>query len=54
MPVLENCAPIWDPYHQSDISKIAMIQHRAAYFVLKRPWRRNYRDSVSSVLADLQ
>ena len=54
IPVLEYCAPIWDPYHQSDISKIETIQHRAARFVLKRPWRRYYRDSVSSMLADLQ
>jgi len=44
--VLEYCAPIWDP--------IEMIQHRATRFVLKKPWRRNYQDSVSSMLADLQ
>jgi len=31
-----------------------MIQHRAARFVLKKPWRRNYQDYVSSMLADLQ
>jgi len=31
-----------------------MIQHRAARFVLKKPWRRNYQDSVSSMLAGLQ
>jgi len=54
IPVLEYCAPIWDPYHLSDINKIEMIQHRAARFVLKKPWRRSYRDSVSSMLADLQ
>jgi len=31
-----------------------MNQHRAAHFVFKKPWRRNYQDSVSSVLADQQ
>jgi len=52
--IIEYCAPIWDPYHQSNINKIEMIQHRAAHFVLKKPCRKNYRDSVSSMLADLQ
>jgi len=32
--LLEYCAPIWDPYHQSDINKFEMIRHRAAHFVL--------------------
>ena len=27
-----------------------MIQHRAARFVLNQPWRRNVRDSISSLL----
>ena len=31
-----------------------MIQHRAARFILRKPWRRNVRDSVSSMLAELQ
>jgi len=52
--VLEYCAPIWSPYHQSDINKIEIIQHRAVHFVLKKSSRRNYQDSVSSMLADLQ
>ena len=41
LPVLEYTATIGDPYHQNDISKIEMMQHRAAHFVLSRPWRRN-------------
>ena len=31
-----------------------MIQHRAACFVLRKAQRRNVRDSVSSMLAELQ
>jgi len=54
IPVLEYCALIWDPYHQSDINKIEMIQQRAGCFVLKKPWRRNYRHGVSCMLADVQ
>ena len=30
-----------------------MIQHRAARFVLNKPWRRNDRDSISQMLMDL-
>ena len=53
LPVLEYAATIWDPYHQNDINKIEMIQHRAANFVLSRPWRRNASDSISSLLHSL-
>jgi len=35
-------------------NKIETIQRRAAHFVLKKPWRRNYLDNVSSMLAVLQ
>ena len=35
------------------ISKIEMIQHRVARFVLSHPWRRNPSDSVSSLLHSL-
>jgi len=31
-----------------------MIQHRAARFVLNQPWRRNIRDSISSLLSLLK
>jgi len=30
-----------------------MLQHRAARFVLNRPWRRNCRDSVTDMLTTL-
>ena len=31
-----------------------MIQHRAARFVLNRPWRRNHRDSITEMLVELK
>ena len=48
LPVLEYAATIWDPYHQNDMSKIEMIQHRTARFVLSHPWRKNASDIVSA------
>jgi len=40
-------------YHQGDVNKLEMIQHRAAHFVLNQPWRRNVRDSVTLLLESL-
>ena len=34
LPLLEYCSAIWDLYHHTSISKLEMIQHRAARFVL--------------------
>ena len=34
--------------------ELEMIQHRAARFVLNQPWRRNVRDSISSLLSSLK
>ena len=31
-----------------------MIQHRAVYYVLNQPWRRNVRDSINSLLLSLE
>ena len=39
------------PYHLWNINKIEMIQHRAACFVLGCPWRRDFRDSITSMLS---
>ena len=39
---------------KNNISKIEMIQHRAARFVLSHPWRRNPSDSVNSLLHSLR
>ena len=54
LPVLEYCSTIWDPHHQKYISKLEMVQHRAARFVLGRPWRRHQRDSITTMLSTLK
>ena len=46
------------PSHQSvgmqtSIHKLEMVQHRAARFVLNKPWRRNHRDSITDMLVRL-
>ena len=51
--LLEYCSTIWDPYQQTFINKLEMIQHRAARFVLNKPWRKNYRDSITDVIQSL-
>ena len=40
LPILEYC---WDPHHQTNITQVEMVQHRAARFVTGQPWRRNNR-----------
>ena len=37
---------IWDPYHQNQINRLKMIQHRAAHYVLNQPWE----ETLGSVL----
>ena len=54
LPVLDYASSIWDPYHQNQINKFEMIQHRAARYVLNQPWRRNVRDSINSLLLSLK
>ena len=54
LPVLHYASSIWDPYHQNQINKFEMIQHRAVRYVLNHPWRRNVRDSISSLLLSLK
>ena len=54
LPILEYCSPIWDPYHQTNINQVEMVQHRAARFVTGQPWRQNNRDSITNILENLQ
>jgi len=56
LPTTEYCSSIWDPLHQSDISKLEMIQYRAARFVLSKPWSKyhHYRDSITDMLLSLK
>ena len=51
LPILEYASTVWDPYHLCNVNKIEMIQHRAARFVLGCPWRRDFRDSITSMLS---
>ena len=53
LPLLEYCAPIWDPHHQTDINKLESVQCRAARFILNKPWNNNL-DSVIVMLNDLK
>ena len=52
LPSIEYCSTIWDPYQQTSIYKLEMIQQQAARFVLNKSWRRNHRprDSITEML----
>jgi len=57
LPTIDYCPLIWDHYHQSDIGKLEMIQHRAAHFVLSKPQSKYYhhcRDSTTDMLLSLK
>ena len=41
-------------HQKSFIHKLEMIQHHAVCFVLNKPWRRNYRDSITEMLQTLK
>ena len=40
-------------YYYYVIDKLEMIQHRAARFVLNKPWNRHQRDSITDMLKEL-
>ena len=46
LPSLDYCSAIWDPYTKMDISKLEMLQHRAARFVTNK-------SSTCKILTDL-
>lgn len=50
-PQLEYAAPVWDPYHQTDIRKIEKVQRTAARWTCRR-WRN--QSHVGDMLEDLQ
>jgi len=56
LPSIEYCSSIWDPYHQTGINKLEMIQHCATRFVLNRPWHRSnqHQDSITDMLTYLK
>ena len=47
LPSIEYCSATWDPYHQTLVSKLEMIQHLAARFVLNKPWHRSSQHQYS-------
>jgi len=49
-PLVEYASPVWDPYTETSIHKLEMVQRRAARYVLNR--QRN-TSSVSSMLHTL-
>ena len=49
LPSIEYCSVIWDLHHSTSIYKLEMIQHRAARFVLNKPWLRSAQQENSSV-----
>ena len=54
LPSIDYCSTIWDPYTKNDISKLEMLQHRAARFVMNKPWyRQQHNASITKMLAEL-
>jgi hypothetical protein len=49
-PILEYCAPVWNPHHQKYIDMLEMVQRRAARFTLGR---FHNRSSVTEMLQEL-
>ena len=49
-PILEYCAPVWDPHHKKYINQIEMVQRRAARFTLGR---YHNQSSVTDMLQEL-
>ena len=54
LPCLEYCASIWDPVYYNLVHQLEMVQHRAARFVLSRPWTRSQHDSITEMLHTLK
>ena len=54
LPSIQYCCSIWDFYQKYLIDKFEMIQHRAAHFVLNKPWNRRQRDSITDMLKELR
>ena len=50
-PLVEYAIPVWDPYHQTEIDRIEMVQRRAARYVTNS---HNNRSSVNQMLEHLE
>ena len=52
LPSIDYRSAIWDPYTKNDI--LEMLQHRAAHFVMNKPWYRQCHNvSITEILAEL-
>ena len=47
------CHKHFKEHYQTDISKLEMVQHQAARFVLNKPWNRHHHDSITEILQEL-
>ncbi len=52
-PVVEYCSPVWSPHQAGLKKKVEMVQRKAARLVCNQPYRRDQRDSVTSMIATL-
>ena len=50
-PLVEYTSPVWDPYRQTEIDRIEMVQRRAATYVTNS---HNNRSSVNQILEHLE
>ena len=50
-PLVEYTSPVWDPYRQTEIDRIEMVQRRAATYVTNS---HNNRSSVNQMLEHLE
>ena len=54
LPSIDYCSTIWDPYTKNDISKLEMLQHRAARFVMNKPrYSQQHNVSITKMLTEL-
>ena len=53
-PILEYCAPIWDPHLTTEVNVLESLQCQAARFVLNKPWIHSNTDSVTEMLSNLK
>jgi hypothetical protein len=49
--LVEYASPVWDPYHQTEIDRIEMVQRRAVKYVTNS---NNNRSSVNQILEHLE
>ena len=53
-PILEYCAPIWDPYLTTEVNILESLPRWAIRFVLNKPWIHSNTDTVTEMLSNLK